>query len=163
VTIVICGDTPLLNEETMEQMVKEHTQREAKATILTAVAEDPTGYGRIIRSENGAVQKIVEHKDASEEDRLVTEINTGTYCVDNEALFRAIDQVSNDNAQGEYYLPDVIEILKNEGETVAAYHTGNFHKTLEVNARFALSQPEQCRKERITKRHMQNGVTLIEP
>ncbi|MEC0521938.1 bifunctional UDP-N-acetylglucosamine diphosphorylase/glucosamine-1-phosphate N-acetyltransferase GlmU [Bacillus inaquosorum] len=163
VTIVICGDTPLLTAETMEQMLKEHTQREAKATILTAVAEDPTGYGRIIRGANGAVQKIVEHKDASEEERLVTEINTGTYCFDNEALFRAIDQVSNDNAQGEYYLPDVIEILKNEGETVAAYQTGNFQETLGVNDRVALSQAEQFMKERINKRHMQNGVTLIDP
>nr|WGD62804.1 bifunctional UDP-N-acetylglucosamine diphosphorylase/glucosamine-1-phosphate N-acetyltransferase GlmU [Bacillus subtilis] len=163
VTIVICGDTPLLTAETMEQMLKEHTQREAKATILTAVAEDPTGYGRIIRAENGAVQKIVEHKDASEEERLVTEINTGTYCFDNEALFRAIDLVSNDNAQGEYYLPDVIEILKNEGETVAAYQTGNFQETLGVNDRVALSQAEQFMKERINKRHMQNGVTLIDP
>lgn len=163
VTIVICGDTPLLTAETMEQMLKEHAQREAKATILTAVAEDPTGYGRIIRSENGAVQKIVEHKDASEEERLVTEINTGTYCFDNEALFRAIDLVSNDNAQGEYYLPDVIEILKNEGETVAAYQTGNFQETLGVNDRVALSQAEQFMKERINKRHMQNGVTLIDP
>ncbi|MGG7222794.1 bifunctional UDP-N-acetylglucosamine diphosphorylase/glucosamine-1-phosphate N-acetyltransferase GlmU [Bacillus sp. ATD] len=163
VTIVICGDTPLLTAETMEEMLKEHTQREAKATILTAVAEDPTGYGRIIRSQNGAVQKIVEHKDASEEERLVTEINTGTYCFDNEALFRAIDQVSNDNAQGEYYLPDVIEILKNEGETVAAYQTGNFQETLGVNDRVALSQAEQFMKERINKRHMKNGVTLIDP
>ncbi|MCY7809812.1 bifunctional UDP-N-acetylglucosamine diphosphorylase/glucosamine-1-phosphate N-acetyltransferase GlmU [Bacillus spizizenii] len=163
VTIVICGDTPLLTAETMEQMLKEHTQREAKATILTAVAEDPTGYGRIIRGENGAVQKIVEHKDASEEERLVTEINTGTYCFDNEALFRAIDLVSNDNAQGEYYLPDVIEILKNEGETVAAYQTDNFQETLGVNDRVALSQAEQFMKERINKRHMQNGVTLIDP
>ncbi|MGP3746885.1 bifunctional UDP-N-acetylglucosamine diphosphorylase/glucosamine-1-phosphate N-acetyltransferase GlmU [Bacillus sp. 3A_MP1] len=163
VTIVICGDTPLLTAETMEEMLKEHTQREAKATILTAVAVDPTGYGRIIRSQNGAVQKIVEHKDASEEERLVTEINTGTYCFDNEALFRAIDQVSNDNAQGEYYLPDVIEILKNEGETVAAYQTGNFQETLGVNDRVALSQAEQFMKERINKRHMQNGVTLIDP
>ncbi|MEC1673321.1 bifunctional UDP-N-acetylglucosamine diphosphorylase/glucosamine-1-phosphate N-acetyltransferase GlmU [Bacillus mojavensis] len=163
VTIVICGDTPLLTAETMEAMLKEHTQKEAKATILTAVAEDPTGYGRIIRGESGVVQKIVEHKDASEEERLVTEINTGTYCFDNEALFRAIDQVSNDNVQGEYYLPDVIEILKNEGETVAAYQTGNFQETLGVNDRVALSQAELFMKERINKRHMQNGVTLIDP
>ncbi|WP_439024645.1 bifunctional UDP-N-acetylglucosamine diphosphorylase/glucosamine-1-phosphate N-acetyltransferase GlmU [Bacillus halotolerans] len=163
VTIVICGDTPLLTAETMEAMLKEHTQKEAKATILTAVAEDPTGYGRIIRGESGAVQKIVEHKDASEEERLVTEINTGTYCFDNEALFRVIDQVSNDNVQGEYYLPDVIEILKNEGETVAAYQTGNFQETLGVNDRVALSQAELFMKERINKRHMQNGVTLIDP
>ncbi len=73
----------------------------------------------------------MEHKDASEQERLVKEINTGTYCFDNEALFRVIEQVSNENAQGEYYLPDVIEILKDEGETVAAYQTGNFQETLE--------------------------------
>nr|WGE07908.1 bifunctional UDP-N-acetylglucosamine diphosphorylase/glucosamine-1-phosphate N-acetyltransferase GlmU [Bacillus subtilis] len=164
VTIVICGDTPLLTAETMEQMLKEHTQREAKATNFNCGCRRSNWIRyRIIRSENGAVQKIVEHKDASEEERLVTEINTGTYCFDNEALFRAIDLVSNDNAQGEYYLPDVIEILKNEGETVAAYQTGNFQETLGVNDRVALSQAEQFMKERINKRHMQNGVTLIDP
>ncbi|MGV2327653.1 bifunctional UDP-N-acetylglucosamine diphosphorylase/glucosamine-1-phosphate N-acetyltransferase GlmU [Bacillus velezensis] len=163
VTIVICGDTPLLTAETMEAMLNEHTDKGAKATVLTAVADDPAGYGRIIRSEDGAVQKIVEHKDASEQERLVKEINTGTYCFDNEALFRVIEQVSNENAQGEYYLPDVIEILKDEGETVAAYQTGNFQETLGVNDRVALSQAEMYMKERINKRHMQNGVTLIDP
>ncbi|PRS03472.1 bifunctional UDP-N-acetylglucosamine diphosphorylase/glucosamine-1-phosphate N-acetyltransferase GlmU [Bacillus atrophaeus] len=163
VTIVICGDTPLLTAETMEAMLKEHKEKDAKATILTAVADDPAGYGRIIRSESGAVQKIVEHKDASDQERLVKEINTGTYCFDNEALFRVIEQVSNDNVQGEYYLPDVIEILKNEGETVAAYQTGNFQETLGVNDRVALSQAELFMKQRINKRHMQNGVSLIDP
>ena len=82
------------------------------ATILTAHAEDPTGYGRIIRNEQGSVEKIVEHKDATEQERLVQEINTGTYCFDNEKLFETLSKVSNDNVQGEYYLPDVIEILK---------------------------------------------------
>ncbi|MBT2627320.1 bifunctional UDP-N-acetylglucosamine diphosphorylase/glucosamine-1-phosphate N-acetyltransferase GlmU [Bacillus sp. ISL-32] len=163
VTIVICGDTPLLTAETMEAMLKEHKEKDAKATILTAVADDPAGYGRIIRSESGAVQKIVEHKDASDQERLVKEINTGTYCFDNEALFRVIEQVSNDNVQGEYYLPDVIEILKNEGETVAAYQTGNFQETLGVNDRVALSQAELFMKQRINKWHMQNGVSLIDP
>jgi bifunctional UDP-N-acetylglucosamine pyrophosphorylase/glucosamine-1-phosphate N-acetyltransferase len=147
----------------MEAMLKEHKEKDAKATILTAVADDPAGYGRIIRSESGAVQKIVEHKDASDQERLVKEINTGTYCFDNEALFRVIEQVSNDNVQGEYYLPDVIEILKNEGETVAAYQTGNFQETLGVNDRVALSQAELFMKQRINKRHMQNGVSLIDP
>ncbi|MFC1287625.1 bifunctional UDP-N-acetylglucosamine diphosphorylase/glucosamine-1-phosphate N-acetyltransferase GlmU [Bacillus paralicheniformis] len=162
-TIVICGDTPLLTAETMGAMLTEHQKKAAKVTILTAVAEDPTGYGRIIRNENGDVAKIVEHKDATDEERLVKEINTGTYCFDNEALFQTIEQVSNDNVQGEYYLPDVIEILKNQGETVAAYQTGNFQETLGVNDRVALSQAEVYMKQRINKRHMRNGVSLIDP
>ncbi|QRF32411.1 bifunctional UDP-N-acetylglucosamine diphosphorylase/glucosamine-1-phosphate N-acetyltransferase GlmU [Bacillus safensis] len=162
-TIVICGDTPLLTAETMEAMLSEHQKHQAKVTILTAHADDPTGYGRIIRDETGAVVKIVEHKDANDAERQVNEINTGTYCFSNEDLFRVIEQVSNENAQGEYYLPDVIEILKNEGQTVAAYQTPHFEETLGVNDRIALSQAEQFMKRRINHQHMKNGVTLIDP
>ena len=111
-TLVICGDTPLIKAETMEALFQYHTEKEAKVTVLTAQASDPTGYGRIIRNESGFVEKIVEHKDASDEERMISEINTGTYCFDNQALFDALDLVKNDNIQGEYYLPDVLEILK---------------------------------------------------
>lgn len=162
-TIVICGDTPLITAETMEALFLEHKKRDAKATVLTALAEDPAGYGRIIRGNNGEVNKIVEHKDATPEERLVQEINTGTYCFDNEALFQALEQVSNKNVQGEYYLPDVIEILKNEGASVAAYQTVDFKETLGVNDRVALSMAEEYMRQRINRRHMQNGVSLIDP
>ncbi|MBM7663421.1 bifunctional UDP-N-acetylglucosamine pyrophosphorylase/glucosamine-1-phosphate N-acetyltransferase [Bacillus mesophilus] len=162
-TLVICGDTPLITTETMEALLKHHEETNAKATILTAHAEDPTGYGRIIRQSNGDVKRIVEHKDASEEERTVKEINTGTYCFDNEALFQALDKVSNDNVQGEYYLPDVIEILKNEGETVSAFQTERFAETLGVNDRVALAQAEKTMRERINRQHMVNGVTIIDP
>jgi bifunctional UDP-N-acetylglucosamine pyrophosphorylase/glucosamine-1-phosphate N-acetyltransferase len=162
-TLVICGDTPLITTETMEALLKHHEETNAKATILTAHAKDPTGYGRIIRQSNGDVKRIVEHKDASEEERTVKEINTGTYCFDNEALFQALDKVSNDNVQGEYYLPDVIEILKNEGETVSAFQTERFEETLGVNDRVALAQAEKTMRERINRQHMVNGVTLIDP
>ena len=87
-------------------------KQDAKATILTANADDPTGYGRIIRDEDGQVLRNVEHKDATAEEQKVTEINTGTYCFDNRALFETLKKVKNDNAQGEYYLPDVIGILQ---------------------------------------------------
>ena len=162
-TIVICGDTPLIRPETMEALIAHHEAQQAKATILTAIAEDPTGYGRILRSEDGQVSQIVEHKDATEEQRLVTEINTGTYCFDNKALFAALQLVGNDNAQGEYYLPDVIEILKNQGEVVAASVCDDFSETLGVNDRFALSQAETIMRARINEKHMRNGVTIINP
>lgn len=117
-TLVICGDTPLITVETMSALMKQHEETGAKATVLTAQAVDPSGYGRIIRNADGDVERIVEHKDANEEELTVKEINTGTYCFDNEALFEALDNVSNENAQGEYYLPDVIEILKAKNELV---------------------------------------------
>ncbi len=163
VTLVVCGDTPLITSDTMEKLLEHHEKTGAKATILTAHAVDPTGYGRIIRNSEGNVEKIVEHKDANNQEREVQEINTGTYCFDNKLLFDSLTRVSNDNAQGEYYLPDVIEILKNQGEVVTAYQTASFDETLGVNDRFALSQAEKTMKLRINKFHMLNGVTIIDP
>ncbi|MBK5444319.1 MULTISPECIES: bifunctional UDP-N-acetylglucosamine diphosphorylase/glucosamine-1-phosphate N-acetyltransferase GlmU [Peribacillus] len=163
ITLVICGDTPLIKAETMEALITLHEQSKAKATILTAYADNPDGYGRVLRSENGLVEKIVEHKDASDEERYVKEINTGTYCFDNQALFSALKKVSNDNVQGEYYLPDVIEILKEEGESVTAFQSSDFDETLGVNDRVALSQAEQTLRSRINESHMRNGVTIIDP
>ncbi|MBM7694563.1 bifunctional UDP-N-acetylglucosamine pyrophosphorylase/glucosamine-1-phosphate N-acetyltransferase [Peribacillus deserti] len=162
-TLVICGDTPLIRAETMELLVAQHEQRKAKASILTAYTENPAGYGRIIRNSDGLVEKIVEHKDATNEERQVKEINTGTYCFDNKALFEALKHVSNENVQGEYYLPDVIEILKKNNETVTAYQTEDFSETLGVNDRVALSQAEATMRKRINETHMRNGVTIIDP
>lgn len=163
VTIIVCGDTPLIKAETMEALFKQHEDLSAKATILTAKIEDPAGYGRIIRNEKGLVEKIVEHKDASAAEREINEINTGTYCFDNASLFSALKQVSNDNVQGEYYLPDVIEILKNQGEVVTAFQTNEFEETLGVNDRIALAEAERIMRNRINKDHMRNGVTIIDP
>ncbi|WLR48463.1 bifunctional UDP-N-acetylglucosamine diphosphorylase/glucosamine-1-phosphate N-acetyltransferase GlmU [Halobacillus litoralis] len=162
-TVVVCGDTPLLTGETLQKLLDHHDAEGAKATVLTAHAEDPHGYGRVIRGGNGQVERIVEQKDASDEEQAIQEINTGTYCFDNAMLFDALKNVSNDNVQGEYYLPDVIEILKGQGETISAYQTPEFSESLGVNDRVALSKAEKLMKQRINEQHMRNGVTLVDP
>lgn len=162
-TIVVCGDTPLIRSTTMQALIEHHQQVDAKATILTAFADDPTGYGRIIRGEQGEVLRNVEHKDATAEEHAVKEINTGTYCFDNQALFAALKKVKNDNAQGEYYLPDVLSILREEGTLVSAYATEDFSETLGVNDRVVLSEAERVMRSRLADMHMRNGVTIISP
>lgn len=162
-TLVVCGDTPLIRSETVDALLKYHHEKRAKATILTTSLEDPTGYGRIIRDDLGIVGKIVEQKDASSEEKAVKEINTGTYCFDNAALFDALSKVTNDNAQGEFYLPDVIKILKDAEEVVAAYRMESSDESLGVNDRVALAEATKLMQKRINEKHMRNGVTLINP
>lgn len=162
-TLVISGDTPLLTTETLNNLFEYHQGKNASATILTAQADDPTGYGRIIRDHIGIVEKIVEQKDTTPEEALVQEINTGTYCFDNRALFDALSKVGTDNAQGEYYLTDIIEILKEEGNTVAAYQTDDFDESMGVNDRIALAKANELMRQRINKMHMVNGVSFVDP
>ncbi len=162
-TVVVSGDTPLLTAESLNAAFDDHEKNQAKVTVLSAQVEDAFGYGRVIRSADGSLDRIVEEKDATDEERLIKEINTGTYFFDNQALFESLDKVKNDNAQGEYYLPDVIEILKEQNEKVGAYSIDDVSEALGVNDRKALSQAEMLMRKRINEKHMTNGVTLIDP
>ncbi len=162
-TLVLSGDTPLITAETISELMDFHEKEDAKATVLTALADDPFGYGRVIRSEDGSVNKIVEEKDASNEERTVNEINTGTYCFDNKSLFETLTKVDNNNAQGEYYLPDVIELLKENDEIVGAFKLDNMDEALGVNNRVALAEATKIMRNRINTNHMVNGVTLVDP
>jgi bifunctional UDP-N-acetylglucosamine pyrophosphorylase/glucosamine-1-phosphate N-acetyltransferase len=163
VTLVICGDTPLVSAETVEAMIQQHLREGAAATVMTAIMADPTGYGRVIRGADGGVLRIVEHKDCSPEELAVAEINAGTYCFDNRLLFEALGEVTNENAQGEYYLPDVIGILQNNGARVAASLLKDPTEAIGVNDRMALGEAERLMRARINARHQANGVTLIDP
>ncbi|MNO19272.1 Bifunctional protein GlmU [compost metagenome] len=162
-TIVVSGDTPLIRTETLQQLMEQHEHNQAAATVLTAALDDPAGYGRIVRSAEGLVERIVEHKDASMEEREISEISTGIFCFDNQHLFQALRQVKNDNVQGEYYLPDVIEILKKQNHRIAAYRTGNPEDGMGVNDRVQLAAAQKLLRTRINEQHMRNGVTLIDP
>jgi len=162
-TFLLYGDVPLLSAETLSALLTYHEEQQAAATVLTAVLSDPTGYGRIVRDEAGEVLRIVEHKDAAPEERAIREINTGIYCFDNRKLWEALAHVKNDNAQGEYYVTDVVGILRDAGEKVAAFEAADPDETMGVNDRVQLSEAEAYMRRRIAVGHMRKGVTILDP
>ncbi|TYP67992.1 bifunctional UDP-N-acetylglucosamine diphosphorylase/glucosamine-1-phosphate N-acetyltransferase GlmU [Paenibacillus methanolicus] len=162
-TVILYGDTPLVTSGTIQSLLGLHTERGAAATVLTAVVPNPQGLGRIVRGEDGRVQRIVEQKDCTPEQAEITEINTGMYCFDNKKLFEALKLVTNENAQGEFYLTDVLEILRKAGETVEAYVAPDFAEGVGVNDRVGLAEAEQLMRARIVRAHQIGGVTIIDP
>ena len=162
-TIVMYGDTPLIRPETINSMLDHHENTNAKATVLTAIADDPFAYGRIIRDVNGKLVKIVEEKDATEQEKKIKEINSGIYCFDNKLLFEMLEKVKNDNNQGEYYLPDVLALIREQKEIIETYLCDDFDETFGVNDRVALAYAENVMRNRINTKHMLAGVTLVDP
>ncbi|MGN0025743.1 MAG: bifunctional UDP-N-acetylglucosamine diphosphorylase/glucosamine-1-phosphate N-acetyltransferase GlmU [Clostridium sp.] len=158
---VFAGDAPLIKSETIEKLFDTHIENNNSATLLSSIVEDPTGYGRIVRDGN-EVLKIVEHKDCTEEELKINEMNAAIYCFDIENLLSSLEKLSNDNKQGEYYLTDVIGILKDEDKKVGALSI-DYEETIGVNSRVQLAEAEEVLRKRINKMHMENGVTLIDP
>ena len=146
--LVLCGDTPLLTSETLAALLATHHDTGASATVLTAELPDPTGYGRILRGPDGAVRRIVEHKDATEDERRVREINSGLFAFTTTDLFAALDQVGCDNAQGEYYLTDTLEILLRHGKRVSAHRCLDAGEVVGVNTLEQLHAVESAMRER---------------
>ena len=162
-TLVIAGDTPLITGESLKNLIDFHINHKNVATILTAEADNPFGYGRIVRNQHGEVIKIVEQKDASDFEQQIKEINTGTYVFDNTRLFEALKNINTNNAQGEYYITDVIGIFRENGEKVGAYTLKDFDESLGVNDRVALATAESIMRRRINQQHMINGVSFVNP
>ena len=161
--LLLCGDTPLVTQQTLEQLLAHHKETGAAATVLTAYMDNPYGYGRIIRNESKSVQRIVEEKDGKLDELKVHEVNTGMYIFDSKELWPCLEQLSDDNAQGELYITDVVSILVQAGKTVSAYMTMDSDESLGVNSRLQLAQAELILRNRTNLALMEAGVTLVDP
>lgn len=159
---VLCGDTPLITADTLKKLNDLHNAEGNAVTVVSMVLDDAASYGRIIRK-NGVFDKIVEFKDANEEERACKEVNTGVYIFDSAQLLKAFDSLSNNNAQGEYYLTDTLEIIKNNGGRVGIMVAEDENEFLGVNSKLQLGEATSIMKKRINAFHMLNGVTLQDP
>jgi bifunctional UDP-N-acetylglucosamine pyrophosphorylase/glucosamine-1-phosphate N-acetyltransferase len=160
VVVVVPGDTPLLRTETLRALV--HAHDGAAATLLTSELADPSGYGRVIRGQDGSVRRVVEHKDASAEELAVAEVASGVYAFDHATLRDAVGRLSSDNAQGEEYLPDVVGLLVGEGRDVRAV-AADASETAGVNDRVQLADAHRVYNARLLDAHMRAGVTVVDP
>jgi bifunctional UDP-N-acetylglucosamine pyrophosphorylase/glucosamine-1-phosphate N-acetyltransferase len=160
---ILYGDTPLISPETVNGAIENHRNSGCQATIVTAILDNPSGYGRIVRDLDGNVVKIVEHRDASPEELNINEINSGMYCFWIKDLLIALKDLNNDNDQGEYYITDTIEILLKKGLKIGTYEVKNPVEILGINDRIQLYQASEVIRKRILEYHMKDGVTIIDP
>ena len=161
--VILNGDTPLVTAQAIKNAIDYHKSSGNQATVITAILDDATGYGRIVRGNDGGVLKIVEQKDASEEEKKIKEVNSGMYVFDSDSLVYALDKITPNNAQGEYYLTDTLEILLNAGKKVGGYAIADNDEIRGINDRVQLNEAEKIMQKRINEMHMRNGVTMRNP
>jgi UDP-N-acetylglucosamine diphosphorylase/glucosamine-1-phosphate N-acetyltransferase len=142
-TVILCGDVPLLKAATIKSLIDNHVASNAVVSVLTTIPPPPHAYGRIVKDDQGNVLKIVEHKDATEDEKKIGEINTGIYCVDTKFLFFALGKITNDNKQKEYYLTDIVEIACREGVTVKSFIASDYVEVMGINTVEELSRAEK--------------------
>lgn len=160
-TLVVNGDCPCVQIETYQKMFE--ALEDCGAVVLTVSLNDPKAYGRIVRDDSGKVLRIVEYKDANEEERMIHEINTGIYCFDNELLFESLKELKNDNAQHEYYITDLIEILNRKNIAVKAVCSSDPGEVAGINDRIELAEANQWMQQKINRDWMKKGVTILDP
>lgn len=161
--VVLAGDMPLLRSETIAALVKEHEAAGAAATLLTAQLDDPAGYGRVVRDRDGAIARVVEDADASPAERRLREVSTSVYCFRKALLAPALRRISPANAQGEYYLPDVLAVLHDAGHRVGSVMAGDPLEAAGVNDRAQLAAAEAAMRRRINSAWMSKGVAMVDP
>ncbi len=162
-TLILCGDGPLIRSQTLKTLIEKHESEKSAATLATAVLEEPSGYGRIVRDIYGNIQGIVEESDCSEQQRTIKEINPSYYCFKNKVLFEALEQIRPDNVKGEYYLTDALHYVIAGGGKVLAVTAVAAEDAMGVNNRVQLSQASKIMQSRIQDRLMDAGVTIVDP
>lgn len=161
--LILCGDTPLVQEETLKKFVEYHKSQNSDITVMSTLFDNPTGYGRIIREQDNSLQCIVEEKDANPEQKAVKEVNAGIYCLNWGKIKDAFGQLKSNNAQGEYYLTDIISWGKTKSLKVNAYILENSDEIYGINSRLNLAQAAKMMNHRNLERYMINGVTIVDP
>lgn len=159
--LVLCGDTPLIEKNHLEQLIREHGAN--AATVMTTELADPSGYGRIIRDSGGSVIRIVEESDTSADEKKIREVNSGTYCFDLKYLRNFLPRLSSDNAQQEYYLTDILTLMQEQGHRVGACRIEEWQVVLGINDRCQLAEAAAIMRERVNRSLMMQGVTLLDP
>ena len=161
--IILCGDTPLITSETIKEFVEYHRKNKSDLTVMSAIFENPTNYGRIIRNQNGSLNSIVEEKDAIPEQKAVKEINAGIYCINWAKIKPAFNELTSNNAQGEYYLTDIIKWGNEKKLSVNAYTLKNNEEIFGINSKAHLAEATKMLNNKIVQKHLDNGVQIIDP
>ncbi len=162
-TMILCGDGPLIRSQTLQTLLQKHEHDKAAATIATAILDDPTGYGRIIRDSYGNIEGIVEHADCTEQQRQIKEVNPSYYCFNNKILFEALSQITPNNVKKEYYLTDALHLVIDSGHKVLAVTAVAAEDAMGVNNRRQLTEAGRVMQNRVQNNLMENGVTIVDP
>jgi bifunctional UDP-N-acetylglucosamine pyrophosphorylase/glucosamine-1-phosphate N-acetyltransferase len=161
--LILCGDVPLVKIETLRSFIDAYRENESALSVLTTIIRDPFGYGRILRNPEGWLEKIVEEKDASEEERMIREINTGIYCIKSSFLMEGLREIGKENAQGEYYLTDLVEIAKKRGLRCSAHIAKDPTEVMGINTRVDLAMANEVLRQEKLRHLMLSGVTIVDP
>ena len=163
VVLILCGDGPLIRKETLTDFMKYHVENNYASSVMTSYLENSKGYGRIVRNNDKSISNIIEEKDANEEQKKIKEINTGIFCFNGKLLKYALNKIKTDNSQNEYYLTDTVKVLNSEGYKIGGWVLDDSTDIKAVNDRVQLSEVTKIMQQRINKRHMVSGVTIIDP
>lgn len=161
--IILCGDTPLITEDTLKEFIEAHNEKNSDLTVMSANFDNPTNYGRIVRNSDGTLNSIVEEKDASYEQKGIKEVNAGIYCLNWAKIMPAFNELKSNNAQGEYYLTDIVKWANENSLKVDAYILKNNDEIFGINSKTHLAEAGKILNQRIIQKHLDNGVTIIDP